>query len=119
MEYVTAFNRTKKTLEGTWDGRHYKITPGKNEFPRAQADAFRRQNPIMGTGMFGDQDTQYLIGIVEDNDDCSPVEQSKEISAYPMSRQSLPVEVISGKNGIYSGRDVAQSLPADSNFVKP
>lgn len=119
MEYVTIVNRTTKPLNGTWDGRHYTINPGKHEFPRNQADAFRRQNPVMGTGLFGDQDTQYLIGIIEDNDDCSPIEQSKAVSVIPESQYSLPVEVVHGKNGIHSVRDVSTSLPLDSNFVKP
>ncbi len=113
-------NRTSKTLRGTWDGKVHHLKPGKHAFPRALADAFKRQNPIMGTGMFGDLDTKYLVGIEEDNDDCSPAEQTKEIQALP-SRRLDPKHftIIPGVNGIYSRADVGTDLPQDTAFVKP
>lgn len=100
MEYLTLVNRTTKNLKGTWDGKHYVITPGKNEFPAIQAEAFRRQNPIMGSQDPFTMEMQYLVGIVEQGDDVSPIEQSKSVEL--MNRAKLggrPVEVVAGATG--------------------
>jgi hypothetical protein len=72
MQYVTLVNRSTKTLSGTWDGREYKIPPGKNSFPSAMAEKFKLQNPIKGTQDPYSLDCQYLLGIVELNDPIDP-----------------------------------------------
>jgi len=76
MEYVTLVNRSSKTLEGVWDGRHYDLKPGKHSFPEAMAMKFKDQNPIMGTEDPMSLQRQHLIGIEEFGDNCSPIEQS-------------------------------------------
>lgn len=122
MEYVTIVNRSTKTLFGMFDGREYKITPGKHSYPRNLANKFKSQNPIMGTGMFGDTDTRYLIGIEEDNDPCDPIEQSDAIEAYDARKLHghKQVEVVRGNNGLFSRGDLGSvPLGNDSKFVKP
>ena len=127
-ELVTLVNRSQRTLLGVWDGRHYDITPGKHSFTKIQAEAFRRQNPVMGSGdpkaMSSDNVTggmQYLIGIEELKQDCSPIEQTDSIERW--NRQQMPnanrVEIVPGKNGLFSAQDVRTDLPNDANFVNP
>ena len=119
-QLVTLVNRTSKPLQGTWDGFHTQIAPGKHSFPVFQAEAYRRQNPIMGSEDPRTGEMQYLVGIEEQGDDCTPIEQSKAIERWDRSlmSQSKPTEVVPGVTGIYSARDVAQTLPSDTNFVK-
>lgn len=117
MKFVTIVNRSSKTLEGTWDGKHYEIPPGKSSFPEIQADAFRRQNPIMGTEDPLTLERQYLIGIVECGHDCSPIEQSDALTMAKVDMSKY--DVIKG-NGLYRPMvDGSKPLPSDSNFVKP
>lgn len=78
---VTVVNRTSKNLEGCFDGKHHTLTPGEHpgRFTYEQALFFRSQNPIMGRSTPLDDwnmRSEYLIGIKESGDDCSPVEQS-------------------------------------------
>lgn len=121
MQYLTVFNRTTKPLLVTWDGKRQTIFPGKNAFPALVAEAAKQQNPIMGSEDPYTLIRQYLVGIEEQGDDCSPVEQSPAIEL--MDRTKLvnprPTDVVRGDNGLYSGRAVQTSLPLDSNFVKP
>lgn len=122
-EIVTVVNRTSKVLQGTRNGRHYDIQPGESAFPVNVAEAFRRQNIKMGSENPRTGEVTYLIGIKEHNHDCSPLEQAAD-AVERWDRTQLPamkqnVEVVAGDNGIYSVRDVAQSLPLSSNFVKP
>ena len=127
-ELVTLVNRSHKILQGVWDGRHYELAPGKHSFTRIQAEAFRRQNPVMGSGdpkaMSSDNITggmQYLLGIEELKQDCSPIEQTNSIERW--NREQMPnaskVEVVPGKNGLFSAQDVRTDLPNDANFVNP
>ena len=104
--FVTLVNRTNKTLRGTWDGKRFDLEPGKHQFLRTQAEAFKRQNPVMGTGLWGDVETQYLCGIVEDGDPIDAIEQSHEIEAYNRAVRggAVPVVVVPG-NGLFSRRD--------------
>jgi hypothetical protein len=112
-DFVTLVNRSSKTLQGTWDGRHYDITPGKHEFSRIKAEKFMEQNPIMGSEDKYSNQKLYLIGIVENGDDCSPIEQSKAISLEDLSDKikSGELKVVTG-NGLYSPRvDASAPLP--------
>lgn len=76
---VTVVNRTSKELKGTFNGRPYDIPPGESRFSEQEAMFFRYQNPVMGRGTpLEDWNTksEYLIGIKELGDDCSPIEQT-------------------------------------------
>lgn len=121
MQYVTVVNRTKKPLEGVWDGHRYAIPVGKSSHPAIVAEAAKRQNPVMGSEDPYTMEMDYLVGIEEYGDDCSPIEQSPAIERF--SRDKLvgakETEVVPGKTGIYSVRDVAASLSLDGNFVAP
>lgn len=122
--HVTLVNRTKRILQGVWNGRQWEIYPGKNSFPEAQALKFRDQNPIMGTEDPFTLQKQYLIGIEEMMDDCSPVEQSNAVELQDRSKlgkNQQDVVVVEGR-GLYAPRvDSSRPLPADgaTNFVKP
>ena len=124
MNYVTLVNRSTKTLKGTWDGRHYDIAPGTHMFPEVQALKFKEQNPLMGSEDPYTLQKQYLMGIVELKDDCSPIEQSDKVEIWDRSKMSASkqnVEVVHG-DGLYSQRrDGSAPLPVDghSNFTKP
>lgn len=121
MQFVTLVNRSSKTLRGTWDGKHFDITPGKHSFPEIQAIKFKEQNPIMGSEDPRTLMKQYLIGIEELGDDCTPVEQSDAITLEDLSKkiQSGELRVVKG-NGLYNpNRDGAPPLPNESSFVKP
>src|SRR5947207_6302799 len=76
MQYVTLVNRSKKTLEGVWDGKVYQIPPGKNSFPEIQAMKFKEQNPINGSEDPYSLTRDYLCGIEEFNDPITPAEQN-------------------------------------------
>lgn len=121
MEFLTVVNRTSKNLTVTWDGKRIILTPGRNALPAIVAEAAKRQNPIMGSEDPVTLNMRYLVGIEEQEDDCSPVEQSPAIQRIDRSKMTnaRPVEVVPGDNGIYSVRDIATSLPLDSGFVKP
>jgi hypothetical protein len=61
----------------------------------------------------------YLVGIEEQGDPVTPIEQTKSITRMnrvPLGKDEI---IVKGENGIYSVRDVAQNLPANSAFVKP
>lgn len=113
----TLVNRTSKILTGVWDGRHYDLKPGKHAFPEIQALKFKDQNPLMGSEDVRTGQRDYLIGIEELNDDCSPIEQSNEIELQKREDKST-IKVVKGKSGLYAEERHA-SLPLDSNFVKP
>lgn len=123
-EFVTLVNRTSKTLKGTWDGRHYDMKPGKHQFTRTQAEKFRDQNPIMGTYDKYTGEMKYLIGIEENGEDCSPVEQDYGAITLEDLRGKIAsgeLRVVQG-NGLYGAADrsAAKPLPLDgTGFVKP
>ena len=78
-EFVTIVNRTSKPLKGCCDGKHVRIPPGEYRCTYEQALFYRSQNPIMGQGTPLDDwasRAEFLIGIKESGDDCSPIEQS-------------------------------------------
>ena len=76
MEYVTLFNRSKKPLQGIWDGKIHNIAPGKNAFPEFQALKFKEQNPVNGSEDPYTLTREYLCGIEEWNDPLTPIEQN-------------------------------------------
>ena len=117
QKMVTVVNRTSKKLPLTWDGYHYWIDPGKSQMAIVQADAFQRQNPIMGSEDPSTGQMLYLVGIEENHDECSPIEQSDAIERWDRKQmpQARPVDVVPGDNGLYSGR-IAASLPLAANF---
>ena len=124
MVHVTLVNRTNQTLQGVWDGRHYDITPGKHSFPEIMAMKFRDQNPIMGTQNPQTLEVQYKVGIVEMNDDISPIDVLPD---NPMGEKfdsskvpgAATREVLKG-DGVYNPfRDSAPKLPTENAWVKP
>jgi hypothetical protein len=123
MQYVTLVNRTKRNLEGTWDGRTYTAVPGKNEYPERIAEAIKRKNPIYGSDNEVTGELQYLLGIVEQGDPIDDIEQSSEVELYNRShfKNAVPIMIVPGNTGMYSVRrsDVAANLSSDSAFVKP
>lgn len=109
-QYLTLVNRTTKDLNGTWNGRQYKIAPGKHEFPEHQALKFKEQNVVMGSENPYTLEKQYLIGIVEYRDDCTPIEQSNAVERIDRSllpQSDTEFKIVPG-NGLYApGRDAA------------
>lgn len=119
MEYVTLVNRTSKTLQGTWDGRQHKVTPGEHMLPKAIAEAVKRQNPLMGSQGLEIWDVIYLCGIKEQGDDISPIEQSDIVElvnpallhAATLGR-GQKMQTVPGVAGLYRHRNsVAAELP--------
>lgn len=97
--WVTLVNRTSKPIEGVWNGRHFDLAPGEHKMPLLEAEAIKRQNPVMGTLGGELSDVQFLCGIVEKGDDCSPIEQSDSI------------ELLSPSYGLHEGKTV-EYVPA-------
>lgn len=123
-ETVTVANRSSKPLLATWDGRPYDIPPYPEQvrLSRIVALAARFQNPIMGRGTPAEDwnsKSEYLVGIVEDNDPITPTEQTDEPQRWDSYLVNGPnTEVIRARGG-YS--EVRQSQPKaeDGGFVKP
>lgn len=119
--YVTLVNRTTRTLFGTWDGRQHKIAPGKNQFPATMAQKFKEQNPIFGTQDPYSLDKQSLLGIEEDNDPITPVEQSAKVELLDRSKLQGPaaeaVELKTSAGGLYAHERHSPIAP-DGTFVK-
>jgi hypothetical protein len=117
MEVVTLYNRTSQNVDGTWDGKPYRIKAhAKEALPLTVAEAIKRQNPVMGSEDPYSGSMDYLVAILEQGDDDSPVEQnSKAITRMNRAPLNKNEEVVKGDNGIYSVRDVAQTLPLASN----
>lgn len=123
MELLTVVNRTDKELNGMWGGRQYTIAPhAEAAFPEVVARAFKRQNPIMGSGDPRDSEAgmtgrmQYKVGLKELGDNIEPIKKLKEgIERWNRDRLvgARPSEVVAGDNGIYSARDVASPLALD------
>jgi hypothetical protein len=121
MQYVTLVNRSTKTLSGTWDGREYKIPPGKNSFPSAMAEKFKLQNPIKGTQDPYSLDCQYLLGIVELNDPIDPIEQSDAVELFDrkkMDSVSASATVYKTNAGGLYAHEKQSPLTPDGVFVK-
>jgi hypothetical protein len=127
MEYVTIVNRTSKPLEAIWDGRRYELKPGKNSLPDLIARKAMEQNPILGTEtIYSIGNCQSLLGVVEWNNDCSPLEQSDAIERLDRSKLggvASEAVVVRGDTGIRQGygarAQVARDQSLGSTFVKP
>lgn len=124
-ETVTIVNRTSKMLQGTWNGRPYDIPPGESRFSRLEAVAFRYQNPIMGRGTPLEDwsvRSEYLIGIKEDGDPITPVEQTNAPQRWDSEiLNGSNTEVIRPRGGSYTP-EVRQNVPLatpDGGFTKP
>lgn len=116
MRFVTAVNRTTKTLEGCWDGKHYNVPPGKNALDEQRARAVKMQNPIKGSDDPLTGNLQYYIGIEEDGDPIDAVEYNNNIELYNSLRsKAVPVMIVPGKAGMYAG-DFAR-LPVGGEVV--
>jgi len=95
-DIVTVVNRTSKLLKATDNGRPYDLPPGETKLPRGVALRARFQNPVMGRGTPLEEwssKSEYLLGIVECGDDCSPIEQTD-------APQRWDTEMVSGSNAI-------------------
>lgn len=122
--FVTVVNRTNQLLQGTWDGMHYDISPGKHSFTELQARKFKQQNPIVGTENPMTGHMLYKIGIEELGDDCSSIDGTdKGVERWDRSKLvgAKPSEVVAGDNGLYAlGRTAGSPpLPYDAGFVNP
>ena len=133
MEAYTIVNRTSKTLQGVWNGRHYELKPYESrEFEDLVCYAFKKQNPQMGSldprsGMI-----TFLVGIKEIGDPCEPLDKEKETVIDPTTGKpavevwdctkltgARPSEVVAGDNGLYSLKDWKQPQNRDVGFVDP
>jgi len=83
----TLVNRTSKALSGLWNGKTYVIPPGKSAYPQIMAEKFKQQNPLMGSMNDKTGECRYLIGIEENMDDCTPLEQSDAVEL--LDRETL------------------------------
>ena len=125
-EVVTIVNRTSKMLHGTYNGRPYDLPPGESRYSKREAIYFRYQNPVMGRGTpFEDWSTksEYLLGIKEDGDDCSQIEQNDSPQRWDTRMLSgSNTEVIRPRGGGYAPevrQPQASIASGDGGFVKP
>jgi hypothetical protein len=127
-EYVVLVNRTQEDCEGTYDGKPYRIKPGKSEHPKHRATKFVEQNPVMGSEDPRTGKITYRLGIEEMRMDCSPL-TPEFLAQYDGSiekwdRDKLvgarPSEVVAGDNGLYSGTvSWKGQQPLGSSFTDP
>src|SRR5882672_10432759 len=120
-QYVTLINRTSKVLFGTWNGIQHSIAPGKNSFPDTLAQKFKDQNPIKGTEDPFTLEKQYLLGIEENNDPTTPIEQSDKVELLDRSKLTGiagKAEVVQTSAGGLYAHERQSSLPLDGTFVK-
>ena len=127
-EIVTVFNRTSKPRIGTYNGRQYDLPPGESQHILKAARYFRYQNPIMGRGTPMEDwniRSEYLIGIKELGDDCSPMEQTDAPQRWDQRAVNGPNAQVVPARGATWGEARAQvqlhgdELGAGSGFVKP
>ena len=124
-QVVTVVNRTSKLLHGTYNGRPYDLPPGESRYSLKEARFFRYQNPVMGRGTpleDWSSKAEYLVGIKELGDDCSPMEQTDAPQRWDTQIMSgNNVEVIRPRGGSYAP-EVKQRVAVhndDGVFVKP
>lgn len=127
-EIVTVVNRTSKTLLGTYNGRQYDLPSGESQHMLKIARYFRYQNPIMGKGTPMEDwniRSEYLIGIKECGDDCSPIEQTNAPQRWSTRSVNGPnTEIVSARGAAFSEVKSNSQLHGDmhgggSGFVKP
>ena len=125
-QIVTVVNRTSKLLNGVYNGRHYDLPPGESRFSLREARFFRFQNPVMGRGTpleDWSSKSEYLLGIKELGDDCTPVEQSDSVQRWDTGMLSGPDAVVVRPRGGNYTPEVKQRVAIHSEggegFVKP
>ena len=125
-ESVTVRNRTSKWLKATWDGRPYDIPPypEKVQVPRVVALAARFQNPVMGKGTPMEDwsiRSEYLLGIEEDQDPITPIEQTKEPQRWDtIMVNGENIEIVRARGGAYTeARQPQAANLQDSAFATP
>lgn len=103
-KFVTCVNRSSKPLNLCWNGVHSVLSPGKHSLPEYLANAAQRQNPIMGSDDPITGNLEYLVGIEENGDDCSPIEQSDEIELFNRGKMknAVPVMIVAPRSGLYA-----------------
>jgi len=120
MEFLTVVNRTSRPLSCTWDGKQVVAQPGKSSQPATIARKLKYDNPIMGSDDPMTGQLQYLIGIEEEGDPTTPIEQSDEIELYnrKLQKNAVPIVIVPGNTqGMYN--IARSSLPIDGQFVSP
>lgn len=122
MEFVQLVNRSKSPLSVTYDGRRYVLAPGTNTVPSFLVGPAKRQNRVMGTeDPLNPLDFQSLVGCPEQEDDCSPKEQSKKVEA--LDRKMIPdlkrraAKVVSTGRGVSRALISGSDLPEDAGFA--
>ena len=115
QEIVTVANRSNKPLKATWDGRPYDIPPFPQRIALARivAVAARFQNPVMGRGTpleDWSSKSEYLLGIVEDNDPIDPIEQTDSPQRWDSELVNGPnTEVVRPRGGTVEVRQAAKT----------
>lgn len=122
-EVVTVVNRTSKKLNGCFNGIHHTIPPGESRFSYEQALFFRNQNPVMGRGTPLDDwnaRSEYLIGIKESGDDCSPIEQTNAPQRWDSDLVNGPgrYDVVPSRAPQFSEVKVQQPKTDSGGFTK-
>jgi len=119
---VTVINRTSKPLEVIWDGRVRNIPLGKSTHEWVVAEKAKEQNVLMGSQDPRTGDIVYLVAIEELGEDSSPIEQNPN-PRERWNRSYLPggheaVQVVQGRSGLFSARDVASPQSTQGAFVE-
>lgn len=110
LQYVTLKNRTTKLLTGHFDGKQYSFPPGyEGKWPENQALKFKEQNPIMGSEDYFSGYKEYLMAIVEHNDDLTIIEPSNAIERWTRPETDNTV-VVKGR-GFHPIQDRGPAAP--------
>ena len=122
-EFVTVVNRTSKLLHATYDGKPYDLPPGETRLPRVVALYARFQNPIMGKGTPMEDwniRSEYLIGIKEDKDPITPIEQTTAPQRWDTEALSGPdMQIVRPRGGMIEVRQPQATVQDTGGFVKP
>lgn len=114
-------NRTKHDLSVMFDGRQFVLKPGMNSVPQEIIAHAKRQHRIMGTEDPGNPlDFQTLVG-VPDEDECSPIEQSKKVECLDRRLIADPkrraAKVVQMGRGVSRALVAGDDLPVDAGFA--
>ncbi len=106
MELLTVVNRSSKDITGVWDGKPNVIKANsKGAFPATVAEAMKRQNVVMGSEDPYTGEMEYLVGIVEQGDDVSPIEQTQSVTRMNRKQFSATEQVVQSRGGLYTQAD--------------
>jgi hypothetical protein len=88
METVTLINRTKGTLQCTFDGHTYDLVPGENHgFPKVAVPFAKRQNPVMGSeDPYNPIKFNSLVGVKDTSDPVTPIKQTDAVERIDRSK---------------------------------